>query len=137
MFSSSGGQKPKAKVSAGLHLLWGFSREFISLPFPASRDLLHSLTAGSFLPLQNLSLQTLVPSPCLLFLILSLLPLSCKKPGDYIGPTWVIHKKCSHLKILNLITAANSLARVCKLLASLGHTERRRVVLGQVLNTQT
>ena len=66
--------KSKVRVSAGLVPSRGSRGESISLPFPASRVCLNSLTRGPFLHPQSISLQPLILSSHLLLPPLTFLP---------------------------------------------------------------
>lgn len=69
--------------------------------FPALRGHVHSLSCDSFLCLQSISVQSLLPGPSLLFLLstsviispsptLTLLPAPYRNPCDDIGPTQTV-----------------------------------------------
>lgn len=83
----------------------------ISLSFLASRNCLYSLVSGplpSSKP-EEQHFKSIFLSVCLCLSVSDFLPLSFTyNPCDYIGLTWLM-LGCAHLRILNLITFANSL----------------------------
>lgn len=76
----------KVKVSSGLIHSGGSEERVCMLPSSTLRSRLNSCTLDSFLA----ALHPLASQSSLLLLTLTILPLSCKDPQDYIVVTWII-----------------------------------------------